>query len=147
MTWPPAASIRAAAAITSMTMKGGTWLRPDACNRLLARSLNVASIMDICYLTPAHAKNAGLVPRTSRIRRFVKGISRLKAAANHYRSIHAAQSADKKSLQGRRHRDCGGDGARADGGDGAGRSAVAARHRDRADAARLHPADSARRGP
>src|SRR5882757_6534579 len=29
MTWPPAASMRAAAAITSITMNGGTSLRPD----------------------------------------------------------------------------------------------------------------------
>src|ERR1700726_1596793 len=52
MTWPPAASMRAAAAITSITMKGGTSLRPDAVSRLLARSLGVASSIDICYLTP-----------------------------------------------------------------------------------------------
>src|SRR5579864_6137909 len=50
MTWPPAASIRLAAAITSMTMKGGTSLRPDAfVKRPLARSLEVASSIDICY--------------------------------------------------------------------------------------------------
>src|ERR1700676_4904398 len=52
MTWPPAASMRAAAAITSITMKGGTSLRPDAVSRLLARSLGVASSIDISYLTP-----------------------------------------------------------------------------------------------
>src|SRR5438105_5311612 len=71
MTWPPAASIRAAAAITSITMKGGTSLRPDAFSRPLARSLSVDSSMDICYLTPAMPKR-DLVPRTSRIRRFLR---------------------------------------------------------------------------
>src|ERR1700690_1135407 len=49
MTWPPDASMRAAAAITSITMNGGTSLRPDAVSRLLARSLSVASSIDICY--------------------------------------------------------------------------------------------------
>jgi predicted Zn-dependent protease len=43
--------MRAAAAITSITMKGGTSLRPDAVRRCLARSLSVASSIDICYLT------------------------------------------------------------------------------------------------
>jgi hypothetical protein len=42
--------MRAAAAITSITMKGGTSLRRDAVKRPLARSLNVASSIDICYL-------------------------------------------------------------------------------------------------
>jgi predicted Zn-dependent protease len=42
--------MRAAAAITSITMNGGTLLRPDAVSRPLARSLNVASSIDICYL-------------------------------------------------------------------------------------------------
>src|SRR5262249_48328916 len=65
-------SIRAAAAITSITMKGGTSLRPDAFNRRPARSLNVASSIDICYLTPAHAENGVLVPRTSLIRRLLR---------------------------------------------------------------------------
>ena len=51
-----------AAAITSMTMKGGTSLRPEACNRRPARSVNVASSMDICYLTPAHAKTGDWCP-------------------------------------------------------------------------------------
>jgi hypothetical protein len=50
MTWPPAASIRAAAAITSITMNGGTSLRPDAVSTLRARSLSVASSIDLCYL-------------------------------------------------------------------------------------------------
>ena len=48
MTWPPEASIRAAAAITSITMNGGTSLRPDGVSRFLARSLSVASSIDIC---------------------------------------------------------------------------------------------------
>src|SRR6266568_6436505 len=51
MTWPPAASMRAAAAITSITMKGGTSLRPDAVSRVFARSLSVDSSIAICYLT------------------------------------------------------------------------------------------------
>src|SRR5882672_6447980 len=50
MTWPPAASMRAAAAITSITMKGGTSLRADGVSRCFARSLSVASSIDICYL-------------------------------------------------------------------------------------------------
>src|SRR6266581_1440556 len=43
MTWPPAASIRSAAAITSITMNGGTLLRWDAVNRFPTRFLSVAS--------------------------------------------------------------------------------------------------------
>src|SRR3954467_14838439 len=63
MTWPPAASIRAAAAITSITMNGGTSLRPDAVSRPLARSLSVASSIELCYLTgrPRLAAFGGLV--------------------------------------------------------------------------------------
>ena len=63
MTWPPAASIRSAAAITSITMKGGTSLRPDAVSRPLARSLSVASNIEICYLArrPILAAIHGLV--------------------------------------------------------------------------------------
>src|SRR6185437_6133727 len=62
---PTAASIRAAAAITSITMKGGTSLRPDAVvNRPLARSLGVASSIDICYFEQW--------PQTSLNRRFVR---------------------------------------------------------------------------
>ncbi len=46
--------MRAAAAITSITMKGGTSLRPEGVSRPLAKfplagSLNVASSIDICY--------------------------------------------------------------------------------------------------
>jgi hypothetical protein len=48
MTCPPPASIRAAAAMTSMTMKGGTWLRLDAVSTPAARFLDVASTMEIC---------------------------------------------------------------------------------------------------
>ena len=44
--------MRAAAAITSITMKGGTSLRADALIRLFARSLSVASSIDICYFAP-----------------------------------------------------------------------------------------------
>src|SRR5436853_538972 len=46
MTCPPEASMRAAAAITSITMKGGTSLRADALTRLFARSLSVASSLE-----------------------------------------------------------------------------------------------------
>ena len=42
------ASMRSAAAITSITMNGGTSLRADAVKRWLSRSLGVASCMDIC---------------------------------------------------------------------------------------------------
>ena len=38
MTRPPAASMRAAAAITSITMKGGTSLRADGARRRFAES-------------------------------------------------------------------------------------------------------------
>jgi len=51
MTWPPAPSIRAAAAITSITMNGGTSLRPEAVSSRFAWSLSVASSIDICYLS------------------------------------------------------------------------------------------------
>ena len=44
--------MRAAAAITSITMNGGTSLRLEGVSRLLARSVSVASSIDICYLTP-----------------------------------------------------------------------------------------------
>src|SRR3954447_8913673 len=50
MTWPPAASMRPAAAITSITMNGGTLLRSDAFKRPLARCGIVASSIEICYL-------------------------------------------------------------------------------------------------
>src|SRR5882724_8640169 len=67
MTWPPAASIRAAAAITSITMNGGTSLRPDAVNRAVARSLSVASSIGICYFAgcPRLALFGGLVGHIS----------------------------------------------------------------------------------
>ena len=68
-------------------MKGGTSLRPDGRNRRPARSLNVASSMDICYLTPAHAKNGGLVPRTSLIRRFVRAYRVSRPPPITYRSL------------------------------------------------------------
>jgi hypothetical protein len=59
--------MRAAAAITSITMNGGTWLRPDAVNRRFARSLKVDSSIDICYLT-GPPPEMGRVPQTSLIR-------------------------------------------------------------------------------
>src|SRR6201995_3702698 len=45
MTWPPSASIRSAADITSITMKGGTSLRVEAESSSIARCLNVVSCM------------------------------------------------------------------------------------------------------
>src|SRR6201747_2692736 len=50
MTCPPAASILAAAAITSITMNGGTSLRAYGVSRVFTRSLSVASCIDFCYL-------------------------------------------------------------------------------------------------
>src|ERR1019366_6812847 len=70
MTWPPAASMRAAAAITSITMNGGTSLRPDAVSRLLARSLTVASGIDICYLTQRRARTSETGHRCPRLAAF-----------------------------------------------------------------------------
>ena len=54
--------MRAAAAITSITMKGGTSLRPEAVSRLFARSLSVASSIDICYLRSAYRFRTGSAP-------------------------------------------------------------------------------------
>src|SRR3954462_3455460 len=50
MTCPPAASIFAAAAITSITMNGGTSLRPEGVSSAFTRSLSIASCIDFCYL-------------------------------------------------------------------------------------------------
>src|SRR6188474_2389092 len=74
MTWPPAASMRAAAAITSITMNGGTLLRPDAVSRPLARFLRVASSIGICYLNSGNQgpQKTGSWPQTSRIRWIVR---------------------------------------------------------------------------
>src|SRR5579863_9354381 len=69
ITWPPAASIRAAAAITSITMNAGTSLRPEAAVRtVLARSLSVASSIDICYRfhVPVLTPQTSLIPRIVR---------------------------------------------------------------------------------
>src|SRR6187549_2444545 len=71
MTWPPAASIRAAAAITSITMKGGTSLRAEGVRSAVARSLSVDSSIDICYLRGARSEFRflnRLPPQTGRIR-------------------------------------------------------------------------------
>src|SRR5438093_11813079 len=71
MTWPPAASIRAAAAITSITMKGGTSLRAEGVSSAVARSLSVDSSIDICYLhgrAPEFRFPNRLPPQTRRIR-------------------------------------------------------------------------------
>src|SRR5215467_10818029 len=50
MTWPPAASIRSAADITSITMNGGTSLRLEAARRSATRSLEVDSSIMIDLL-------------------------------------------------------------------------------------------------
>jgi hypothetical protein len=66
MTWPPAASMRAAAAITSITMKGGTSLRAEGVSSAAARSLSVDSSIDICYLhgrCPNSGSRTGYRPR------------------------------------------------------------------------------------
>src|SRR5437879_191267 len=50
LTRPPAGSVQDQAAITSITMKGGTSLRADGVNKSVTRSLSVESSIDICYL-------------------------------------------------------------------------------------------------
>ena len=60
MTWPPAASMRAAAAITSITMNGGTSLRAEGTISRFAASSMISS---------ARIRRAHL-PRCCRIRRF-----------------------------------------------------------------------------
>src|SRR3569832_2964136 len=91
MTWPPAASIRAAAAITSITMKGGTSLRREGASHCPNRFLKVASYIDFCYFAGGPVrpvrKNGALAPQTGRIVRLIrgtadKGISRIRPAAN-----------------------------------------------------------------
>src|ERR1700720_2442974 len=138
MTWPPAASIRAAAAITSITMNGGTSLRPDAVRRPLARSLSVASSIDICYLSwcPRLAAFHGLVGH-------IAYPARRQSFKNHH---VVPPDAAKKNLETDR-RDCRGGAchcadvscacAAAEG------PAGDPRHRGRATIARLHAADPA----
>src|ERR1043166_9848687 len=55
MTWPPAASIRSAADITSITMNGGTSLRLEAESRSATRCLKFASCMMNLLFDPAPA--------------------------------------------------------------------------------------------
>jgi len=62
--------MRAAAAITSITMKGGTSLRAEGVSSAVARSLSVDSSIDICYLHRAFAEFR-FPPQTGRIRRLV----------------------------------------------------------------------------
>src|SRR5947208_424385 len=63
MTRPPAASMRAAAAITSITMNGGTSLRPDGeISRLTDSSMRVEP-QDVGHRTPCgHGPLAPLLP-------------------------------------------------------------------------------------
>jgi len=77
MTCPPAASIRAAAAITSITIKGGTSLRADGVSRVFTRSPSIASRIDICYLPDAtDLRFPGRIPpQTGRIRWLVIAFS------------------------------------------------------------------------
>src|SRR3984893_8479697 len=142
MTTPPAASMRAAAAITSITMKGGTSLRPDAVRRPLARSLSVASSIDICYLSwcPRLAAFHGLV-----------GHIAYPACRQSFKNHHVVPpDAAKKSLKTDRRDRRGGACHCADGScactEGEG-SAGDPRHRGRATVARLHAADHANRWP
>src|SRR5215472_12624100 len=51
-TWPPPASMRAAAAITSITMKGGTLLRPEGSISRFARSNIVRNLFTAAPLPP-----------------------------------------------------------------------------------------------
>src|ERR1700737_3913172 len=53
MTWPPAASIRSAADITSITMNGGTSLRLEGESRSATRCLKIASCMLNLLFDPA----------------------------------------------------------------------------------------------
>jgi hypothetical protein len=62
MTWPPAASIRAAAAITSITMNGGTSLRRDGASNASTLFLTVASRIDICYFAAGPDPGSGKKP-------------------------------------------------------------------------------------
>src|ERR1700694_2136039 len=143
MTWPPAASIRAAAAITSITMNGGTLLRRDAVSRLLARSLSVASSIDICYLTQC--------PRLAAFHGLVRHISyparRQSFKDHHHVAPHRATHKDLETDRGRRRaraRRC----ADIIGAGGAGkRPAGDPGYRCRAIAARIHTADAAPRRP
>ena len=62
MTRPPAASMRAAAAITSITMNGGTSLRADGVSRRRA----VSSIIVDCSCAVAGAlRSAPLLPHSA----------------------------------------------------------------------------------
>jgi hypothetical protein len=65
MTWPPAASIRAAAAITSITMNGGTSLRREGSSHGPNLVLNVASCIEFCY---SAGEPVGPVRETGRLR-------------------------------------------------------------------------------
>src|SRR5215211_1932358 len=64
MTCPPAASIRAAAAITSITMNGGTLLRADGVTRCLA----ISSIEAVLQRMSGESL-AGLDPVSAPVRR------------------------------------------------------------------------------
>src|SRR6185437_10657109 len=139
---PTAASIRAAAAITSITMKGGTSLRPDAVvNRPLARSLGVASSIDICYFEQW--------PQTSLNRRFVRayrGSDPPPIDKDPFDADQLRLAPDNDENDGDRHgdRSC----CWTSGGPRPGTGlADPARHRDRATSARLCEADPARGGP
>src|ERR1051325_3537603 len=60
MTWPPAASTRAAAAITSITMKGGTSLRADGTSRRRAvSSINTSPDIPAGYAASLAPQSAG----------------------------------------------------------------------------------------
>src|SRR6478609_4131368 len=75
LTWPPAASIRAAAAITSITMNGGTSLRREGASSASTRFLNVASCIYLlfrCRVRTRDPENGALAPQTGRIVRLIR---------------------------------------------------------------------------
>src|SRR5580658_9492789 len=150
MTWPPAASMRAAAAITSITMNGGTSLRREAPSRFLARSLSVASSIDTCYLSPGAVSGC---PRLAAFHGLLGHISyfRRRQSINNAKKCHVARSRIRRKILQTDGRHYGGR-ARAGADVGAHRGegkgpAGAPGYRDRAVAARLHEADPARRRP
>ena len=159
ITWPPAASIRAAAAITSITMNGGTSLRLDA---VKSRSGAVSQCrFKHRYLLfrpdrPDRNRNRcrHSVPKTSRIPRLVRAYPVIRPTANRQRLPmllrHRARARKLLGLTARHGGGSAGLGAgRALAGAGEGKQGPAdpARHRDRAIAARIYPADPARRRP
>src|ERR1700692_2771349 len=134
--------MRAAAAITSITMNGGTSLRPEAVNRPFACSLSIASSIDLCYFTgcPRLALFGGLV---GHIRYQTRRQSfHLKTAdAAPLSATWENKEAHRRRYRGRA-RSCANSSPGAAGG-----PRDPPRHRDRAALARLYTADPAGRRP